>query len=121
MFQSTCSAFLLQGLARYISILSNGSFNFAKAFHRAVLTVGNAPVGNVPFSPHGGGLPDEGQNIAMFASQFQNFWGHVKLLSPGQVGGAAVYYIPVAATQVYTLLSRKDFTKMCPLFRWLRS
>ena len=33
-----------------------------------VLTVGNAPVGNVPFSPHGGGLPAKRQIIAIFTS-----------------------------------------------------
>ena len=103
MFQSACSAFLLQGLARYILL----AFLFCKKLFLAVLTVGNAPVGNVPFSPHGGGgLPDKSQNIATFTSQFHQFvWGHVKLFFfPGQVGEAAAYYIPAAATQVYTLL-----------------
>ena len=37
-----------------------------------------------------------------------------KLYFPGQAGGAAVYYTPAAATRAFTLLSRKDFTKMWP-------
>ena len=57
-----------------------GYFVLQKLF-LAVLTVGNAPVGNVPFSPHGGGgLRDKRLNIAMFTSQFnQLVLEHVKL------------------------------------------
>ena len=65
--------------ARTCQVLPIGYFVLQK-FSLAVLTVGNAPVGNVRFSPHGGGLQDKRLNIAMFTSQFdQLVLEHVKL------------------------------------------
>ena len=43
---------------------------------------------------------------------YENLLFNLKFNFPGLVGGAAVCYTPAVVTRAYTLLSRKDFTKM---------
>ena len=83
-FRENLAKFCLQPLNSHVSI---DVFSFLVARARQVipagslvqqrlslpvLTVGNAPVGNVPSSPLGGGLPVKRQNIAIFTSQFRS-------------------------------------------------
>ena len=63
----------------------------------------------VVFQPRGRSLPLSPVSSELIFKDIV----YLKFYFPGLAGGAVVYYTPAVATQAYTLLSRKDSTKMC--------